>query len=61
MAVEFGVFHFDDQNKYPSVVIKDLGSDRVLVKVWTEQGDRVEAGTRASEPNNRTFVPDNAG
>ncbi len=53
---EFGTFYFNTSESFPAVVIKEVDAQRVLVKVWTDSGDRTEVAERSDSPGIFSFV-----
>ena len=58
MAVELGTFYFDLDTSFPAVVVKPLDTNHVLVRVWTDSGDRTLAATRSDTAGVNMFVSD---
>lgn len=53
---EFGLFYFDINTAFPAVVVSNIPGDRLLVRVWTDSGDRTEVAVRGDSPGTATFV-----
>ena len=53
---EFGTFYFNTSESFPAVVIKEVDAQRVLVRVWTDSGDRTEVAERSDSPGIFSFV-----
>mgnify|MGYP003111665651 CR=1 FL=1 len=56
MNLELGLFYYDTHTVFPCVVIKSLTSERVLVRVWADSGDRTETAVRSDGPGEGVFV-----
>ena len=55
-SAELGLFYFDQATVFPAVVIKELPEERLLVRVWTDSGDRTEIATASDSPGSFVFV-----
>ena len=53
---ELGTYFYDVSTSFPAVVIKSLGGESVLVRVWTDRGDQTQIATRSLEAGVGVFV-----
>ena len=53
---EFGTYYVNESIGFPAVVIKGIGDDSVLVRVWTDQADLTIIAARALDPSQGVFV-----
>lgn len=53
---EIGLFYFDADTSFPGVIVSDLTGGRVLVRVWTDVGDRSEVAMLSATPGAMVFI-----
>ncbi len=52
----FGKFYITDSEYFPAVVIKQLDDSQLLLRVWTDQGDKQLVAELTEQPAAGKFV-----
>lgn len=58
MAVQLGMYYFDPTTSFPAVVVKTVDIERVLLRVWTDGGDRTIVAVVSDSAGTGVFVSD---